>query len=257
VGELYALVSGGGSPGVTTAAIALALSWPVPAIVAECDPSGGDILAGLLSGQVSARHGLMEHAIEAGRGGEAAAVSLSAQLIPLDDDRTRLVLPGLTDPRQAAGLASAWPAVAATLAAQPADVIADCGRLDAGPGQPLPVLSAARTVGIVLRPTLRQVWSVLPRVEMISELLGDKARLTLLLTGPGTRSAREVAHALSVPVSAVLPADSRTATLLSDGLGGQRQLGSGSLMRSARAAARALRDHATVMTGQTAGAGVT
>jgi hypothetical protein len=247
VGELYALVSAGGSPGVTTAAIALALSWPASAIVAECDPSGGDILAGLLSGHVPAGRGLMEHAIEAGRSEGAAAAYLRGQLIPLDDDRTRLVLPGLTDPRQAAGLASAWPAVAAALAAQPADVIADCGRLDAGPGQPLAVLLAARTVGIVLRPTLRQVWSARPRVEMISELLGDRARLTLLLTGPGARSAREVAHALSVPVAAVLPADSRTASLLSDGLAGQRQLGSGPLMRSARAAGQALRDHATVM----------
>jgi len=248
-------VSAGGSPGVTTATVALALSWPVPVIVAECDPSGGDILAGLLSGHVPAGHGLMEYAIEAGRSGGAATASLRAQLISLDDDRTRLVLPGLTDPRQAAGLASAWPAVAAALAAQPADVIADCGRLDAGPGQPLAVLSAARTVAIVLRPTLRQVWSARPRVEMLRELLGDTARLRLLLTGPGTRSAREVAHALSVPVAAVLPADSRTASLLSDGLGGQRQLGSGPLMRAARAAGRALRDHAT-MSEQPADGGV-
>jgi hypothetical protein len=256
VGELYALVSAGGSPGVTTAAIALALSWPAPAIVAECDPSGGDILAGLLSGNVPAAHGLMEHAIEALRSGQAAAASLPAQLMPLDNARTRMVLPGLTDPRQAAGLASAWPAVAASLAAQPADVIADCGRLDGGPGQPLAVFSAARTVVIVLRPTLRQVWSARPRVEMMSQLLGGSSRLTLLLTGPGTHSAREVAHALSVPVAAVLPADPRTAILLSDGLGKQRQLGGGPLMRSARTAARALRDHVTLMSRQPADTGV-
>jgi hypothetical protein len=91
---------------------------------------------------------------------------------------------------------------------------------------------------------------------MISELLGDRSRLTLLLTGPGTRSAREVAHALSVPVAAVLPADPRTASLLSDGLGGQRRLGSGPLMRSARAAGHALRDDGTVMGGRPADAGV-
>jgi hypothetical protein len=254
--ELYALISAGGSPGVTTAAIALALNWPAPAIVAECDPSGGDILAGLLSGNVPAGHGLMEHAIEALRSGQAAAASLSAQLTPLDHARTRMVLPGLTDPRQAAGLASAWPAVAASLAAQSADVIADCGRLDAGPGQPLAVISAARTLAIVLRPTLRQVWSARPRVEMIRQLLGGSSRLTLLLTGPGTHSAREVADALSVPVAAVLPADPRTASLLSDGLGGQRQLGSGPLMRSARTAAQALRDHVMVMDPQPADAGV-
>jgi hypothetical protein len=250
VGELYALVSAGGSPGVTTAALALALSWPAQAIVAECDPSGGDILAGLLSGHEPAGPGLMEHAIEAGRSGQAAAAGLFAHLLPLDDDRTRMVLPGLTDPRQAAGLASAWPAVAAALAAQPADVIADCGRLDAGPGQPHAVLSAARTVSIVMRPTLRQAWSAQPRVEMISQLLGDSSRLTLLLIGPGPYTAHEIAHALGVPVAAVLSADSRTARLLSDGSRGQRQFGDGPLMRSARAAGQALRDHVTQMSRQ-------
>ena len=116
MGEVYALVSAGGAPGVTTAAVALALAWPSPAIVAECDPSGGDMLAGLLGGHVPAAQGLMEYAIAAGHNGQAAADSLGTQLVPLNADRTRLVLPGLTDPRQAAGLASAWPAVAAALA---------------------------------------------------------------------------------------------------------------------------------------------
>ncbi len=245
--ELYALVSAGGSPGVTTAAIALALTWPSSVIVAECDPSGGDILAGLLGANLPAGPGLMEHAIEAGRSSQAAAASLSTQLIPLDDDATSLLLPGLTDPRQAAGLASAWPVVASTLTAQPRDVIADCGRFDAGPEQPVAILSAARTVAIVLRPTLRQVWLAQPRVEMIEQLLGGRSRLTLLVTGPGTYLAREVGRALAVPVAAVLPADSRTASVLSDGLGGQRKLDSAPLMGSARAAGQALRDYGPAM----------
>jgi hypothetical protein len=254
VGEIYALVSAGGSPGVTTAAVALALAWPTPAIVAECDPSGGNILAGLLTGHVPASQGLMEHAIEAGRDGLAAARALGAQLIPLDAGRTTMVLAGLTDPRQAMGLASAWPAVGATLAAQDADVIADCGRLDAGPSQPLPILSAARSVAIVLRPTLRQVWSARPRVDILTQLVGD-SRLALLLTGRGTHSAREVAHALGVPVVAVLPDDARSAALLSDGLGGQRTLTSGALLRSAQAASRALRRRQAVLPHQSAAAG--
>jgi hypothetical protein len=254
VGELYALVSAGGSPGVTTAAVALALAWPAPVIVAECDPSGGDVLAGLLAGSVPGGRGLMEYAIEAGRALQPAAASLTGDLIPLDEGRTRMLLPGLTDPRQAPGLTSAWPAVAAALTAQLSDVIADCGRLDAGAGQPLPVLSAARTVAIVLRPTLRQVWAARARVEMVTRLTGS-SRVALLLTGPGTHSAREVAHALGVPVAAVLPDDSRAAALLSDGAGSQRYLSSGALLRSARSAGRALRDHVEVMTPEPTGAG--
>ena len=251
MGDLYALVSAGGSPGVTTAAMALALAWPSSAIVAECDPSGGDILAGLLTGHVPASLGLMEHAIEAGRDGYAAARALGDQLIPLDADGTRKLLPGLTDPRQAAGLASAWPAVAATLAAQRADVIADCGRLDAGPGQPNAILTTARTVALVMRPTIRQVWSALSRVEILTQL-GVSSRLALLLTGPGTHSAREVAQALGIPVAAALPDDARSAAMLSDGVGGERSLSSGSLLRSARAAGQALRDHVTDATRQSA-----
>jgi hypothetical protein len=257
VGELYALVSAGGSPGVTTAAIALALTWPSPVIMAECDPSGGDVLTGLLAGYVPACQGLMEHAIEAGHDSRAAARGLVAQLVPLDAGGTRMLLPGLTDPRQAAGLASAWPAVAAALTAQQADVLADCGRLDAGQGQPLAVLSAARTVAIVLRPTLRQVWAARSRVDMLTHLVGG-ARLTLLLTGPGTHSPREVAQALGLPAAAILPDDSRTAAVLSDGQGGQRGLTSGALMRSAKSAGNALRGHVAVVAwrpGEAAGAG--
>ena len=37
-----------GGPGVTTAAVALAAVWPRRAIVAECDPSGGDLALRIL-----------------------------------------------------------------------------------------------------------------------------------------------------------------------------------------------------------------
>jgi hypothetical protein len=244
VADVFALVSAGGSPGVTTAAIALALTWHAKAIVAECDPSGGDVLAGLMAGHALAARGLMEHAIEAGRDSHSAAVGLGAQLVPLDAARSRTLLPGLTDPRQAAGLAPAWPAVAASLTAQPADVIADCGRLDAGSGQPTAVIAAARTVALVLRPTLRQVWSARSRVEILTELLDGKDRLVVLLTGPGTHAARDVAQALQLPVMAALPGDVRTAALLSDGIGARSRLRAAPLMRSARVAGAALRRHA-------------
>jgi hypothetical protein len=254
VGDLYALVSAGGSPGVTTAALALTLTWPSPVILAECDPSGGAVLAGLLCGHVSASHGLMQHAMEAGRGVQAAAASLPGQLVPLDANRTRTVLAGLTDPRQSTGLAPAWPGVAAALAAQASDVIADCGRLDAGPGQPLAVLAAARTVALVLRPTLRQVWSARSRVDMLSQLLGGTARLAVLLTATGAHTAREVAHALDLPVAATLPDDPRTAAWLSDGTGSHHRAVSGQLLRSAKTAGSGLRARVAV-TRQAAGAG--
>jgi hypothetical protein len=110
------------------------------------------------------------------------------------------------------------------------------------------VLAAARTVAIVVRPTLRQVWLARSRVEMLTQLLGSAVRLALLVTGPGTQSPSDVARALRVPVAAVLPDDPRTAALLSDGIGGRRNVRSAPLMRSARTAGGALRGHAEVMT---------
>jgi hypothetical protein len=244
MGSVYALVSPGGSPGTTTAALALALGWPGPAIVAECDPAGGAVLAGALGGHVPAAIGLMEHAIEAGRNPQAAAAGLAAQLVPLDTSRTRMVLPGLTDPRQAVGLAAAWPAVAMTLTAQRCDVIADCGRLDASDAQPHAVLAAARTVAVVLRPTLRQVWAARPRIDMLAQLLGGTDRLVLLVNGPGTHPPSEIAGTLGVQVAAVLPDDARSAAVLSDGAPRRRQFGSGPLMAAAKRAGQALRRHA-------------
>jgi hypothetical protein len=87
------------------------------------------------------------------------------------------------------------------------------------------------------------VWSARSRVDILRQLVGGKSRLALLLTGRGTHSAREVAHALGVPVAAWFPDDARSAALLSDGVGGQRTLASGALLRSAQAAGNALRGH--------------
>jgi hypothetical protein len=241
--SLYALVSAGGSPGVTTAALALSLGWPGQVILAECDPSGGDILAGLFAGHMPARNGLLGLAIEAGQNPDAAAAALWPQLIELDDERGRLLLAGISDPRQATALAPVWPALAATLAAQPADVIADCGRLDAS-GGPGPVLAAASLVVLVLRPTLRQISKARARVEMLTQLLGGPGRVTLLLIGEGTHPPREISRALGVPVAGSLPYDAKAAAVLSDGAGSRRGLQARPLIRAAGPAGRALRDAA-------------
>jgi hypothetical protein len=246
---LYALVSPGGSPGVTTAALALAFGWPGPVIVAECDPSGGSILAGTMAGHLPGGPGLVEHAIEAGRNPIAAASGLVSQLVALDGKRTRMLLPGLTDPRQAAGLSAAWPAVAGSLTAQPCDVIADCGRLDGGAGAPLAVISAASTVAIVLRPTLRQAWAARPRVEMLGALLAGTGRIVLLLTGTGTYPAREIAGALDLEVAASLPNDPRSAAVLSEGERRRGRGGPGKLVTAATAAGQALRKNAAALSG--------
>lgn len=237
---MYALVSPGGSPGVTTTALALTLTWPRPVILAECDPAGGDILAGLFAGHLPAPRGLLAVAFGAGRGAAAIAAEMDGQLAPLDGGGSRMFLAGINDPRQAPGLAPAWPAIARALASQGADVVADCGRLDAGDGQPMSVLTDAAAVVMVMRPSLRQVAGARPRIEMISQLLGGPERIGLLLVGDRGHKSKEISDALGVPVIASLPLDQKTAAVLSDGQGRRAGMSGRPLMRGARVAGLAI-----------------
>jgi hypothetical protein len=241
--SLYALLSAGGSPGVTTAALALTLGWPSQVILAECDPSGGDVLAGLFAGHLPATSGLLPLAVEAGRSQDAATAALWRQLIPLDDEHSRYLLAGISDPRQETGLAPAWAPLAAAFATLPADVIADCGRLDAS-GGPRPVFRAASLVVLVLRPTLRQVSKARPRIEMLAQLGPVCPPLVVLLVGEGTYSPHDVSRALGLPLAGSLPHDRKTAGVLSDGTGSRRALSARPLIRAAGVTGRALREAA-------------
>jgi hypothetical protein len=236
---VFAMLSAGGSPGVTTAALALTLSWPTQVVIAECDPSGGDILAGLLSGHLPATAGLLPLALEAGAGAEVPADILWRQLVELDEEHNRLLLAGISDPRQSAALQSSLPWIADALQGLRADVLADCGRLDAVAAV-RPVLSAASLAVLVLQPTLRQVSRAIPRVEMLTNLMGP-GRVVLVTVGDGATSGRELAKTLGVPVAGHLPADPKTAAVLSDGIGGRRRLSERPLIRAAAAVGRGIR----------------
>jgi hypothetical protein len=257
--SMYALVSGGGSPGVTTTALALALTWPRPVVVAECDPACGDIVAGLFAGHLASPHGLIGLAFAASRGQAALAAELEAQLVPLADSRNAMFLAGLGDPRQAIGLADAWPPIALTLASHKAAVIADCGRIDAGGCLPLSVMAESAAVVMVLRPSLRQVARASARIEMIAQQLDGQARIGLLLIGDHGIAPKEIRKTLGLQVIATLPLDFRTAAVLSDGEGRRSGLAGRPLIRGARAAGTAIvqfalgitpRDQGTVPTGE-------
>lgn len=233
--SLYALVSPGGAAGVTTTALALTLTWPRPVILAECDPAGGDIVAGLFAGHLTVPRGLLDVAYEAGRGSVALSGGVGGQLAALDAARGRMFLAGLTDPRQAPGLAPAWPAIAAVLAAQSCDVIADCGRLDAGNGRPASVLAAAALVAVVMRPTMRQIANAAPRMQMLADLLGGLERVGLLIVGgKDGHSPAEITRALGVRLLSRIPSDTATAAVLSDGRGRRTSLDDTPLFRAAK-----------------------
>src|SRR4029434_11328260 len=61
------LTSTAGSPGVTTLAVGLAITWPRPILLADCDPGAHQaILAGYLAGRSTSGKGLLRLAARSG-----------------------------------------------------------------------------------------------------------------------------------------------------------------------------------------------
>lgn len=242
---LVALASARGSPGVTTAALALTLTWPRPVVLAEADPAGGTLLPGYMAGALPADRGIRELAVAALRGDDLAA-SWWGQLVDLQPPaRQRLLLPGITDPAQAGALAPVWDQLAGWFTSlgrvdSGQDVIADCGRLVV-PHAPWPLLAAADAVLLVLPATLPGLAAATPAVRTLRSGLAEHrpAKLGLLLCG-GDQSARTAAGELATPVVSVLPHDARAARVLSCG-GTVR--GGAALMRAATEAHQHLTGH--------------
>ncbi|GAA0262583.1 ParA family protein [Cryptosporangium japonicum] len=242
---LIALASAKGSPGVTTAGLAFTFSWAARTVLAECDPSGGSVLAGYLQGQIEGGRGLMPLAVADLRhsgANDRLESEFWAQLVDLAPPaRQRLLLAGLTDPAQSGTLAPLWNRFAGFFAQlefgdPPFDVIVDCGRL-AAPATPWPLLWAADAVLLVVRPTLPSVSAAVPTLSAIRAQLNERtaslSSLGLVLTGAGPYSASEVSGQLGAPVVATLPDDRRTADVL--GFGGDVRL-SRPLLRAAAGA---------------------
>ncbi|MGC5031480.1 ParA family protein [Micromonospora sp. DT229] len=235
---LIALVSAKGSPGVTTTALACALSWHRRVVLAECDPAGGSILAGYLGGALEGPRGLGELAVGELRDGNLDTAFWS-QLVDLDAPRReRLLLPGVVDPAQAGSVIPLWQRFADFFTGlehgdPPYDVIVDCGRLQVV-GPPWPLLRAASVVLVVTRaqlPDLSATRAMLKTLERdFAEHRVEPGTLRLLLIGDG-HGKGDISKALQLPVIARLPHDPRTAGVLS--LGGTVRAGR-PLLRAAR-----------------------
>ena len=238
---LIVLLSPGGAPGVTTTALALARAWPRKVVVAECDRSGGTVLAGLWSGAAPRDgSGLLRLVLDGQRHTPAdIASAIRDYLIPLDERADRWVLPGAADPVQSRQLASSWPALAAGLAALDADVIADAGRFDADL-ELNALLTAATVVVMVLRPVVRQIVAARSRLVYLRRL---RVPLGLATVGEGPFEGdgpRLAADALAAPLLFDLPDDGTCARILSIGAVPPRGFACSPLMRAAEAAAQVL-----------------
>jgi hypothetical protein len=244
-----ALLSAKGSPGCTTSALALSTAWPEVhasrrVLVAECDPAGGDIASGYLRGSLDGSRGL---AALAAQRAPAAAAAVWEQVLALDDDGRRLLLPGLTDPRQATGLGNAWSILAAALQGfeqqdPPIDVLLDLGRMRTT-HEPVLLRQGVDLVVLVTRSTLSAVVAARAAAAELtaSAIDGASWQVRCLVVGESRPySATEISEAIGLPVLGVLPYDVRSAAAFSTGAAGGRRLVRSPLLRAACALAAEL-----------------
>jgi hypothetical protein len=168
---LIAFAADKGSPGVTTTALSLAAVWPRRALLAELDPSGGDIvlrLRGPRQTMLSPERGLLSLAVAARRKLTTEALWQHVQIL----DGGLEVLIGLATPEQAGGLGALWRPLTALLAGVPGvDVLADCGRLFSGTPA-MEVLKGSALTVLVTRPDVDAVAHLRARALSLCPQLG-------------------------------------------------------------------------------------
>jgi hypothetical protein len=208
---VVALASVKGSPGVTTAATAIAASWPVgrKVLLVEADPFGGDlaprygsaVTGGLASLSAAARRTLTPEAVWEHTGELPGGLP---------------VLFGLTNVNQAVANENAWPAIASALAGLDADVVIDAGRLLPSFGGGIRhLLAGADTVAILFAPTLESIVHLRDMLPSLAAEVRDR-RLVVVPTATAGYSAAEIGGTLSVGVGPAMPDDPHAAEALAN-----------------------------------------
>jgi len=207
---LITVASFSGSPGVTTAALGIAACWPADAdpLLAEADPSGGDLQAWF---GLPDTPGMVSLAAAARRAGGPDLLAGHAARLP----GGLQALPGPVGASQAHAAASQLAAVGyepVTAAAAAGQVIVtDCGRL--APGTPVtPLLDAADVLLVVTTGDAAALAHVHARLGALADTAGHTE---LLLSGRlGPYPAAEISDTLGVTVAGRLPWDPAGAGLL-------------------------------------------
>lgn len=182
---VYAFTSTRGAPGVTATTLGMALVWPKPVIVVEADVSGSSsIIAGHLGGRLSPEKSLVNLAV-AHRYGSLTTDSLHEQTYALNQEASRLIIPGLVNRAQASSLGGDfWTTLGSVLRAMHRagfDVLVDAGRLGQA-GGPEPLIGEADLAVVVTRTQLDPLINL--KAHEITNL--TNGGLTgVILVGPG------------------------------------------------------------------------
>ena len=216
-------------------------------MVVDADMAGGDIASGYLGGAVSAMDGLL------GLAGDRTADLAAAvweRVIALDDEGTRLLLTGISEPGQARSLVGIWSSLAEVFTQlddeyPPVDVLLDLGRLGAAHEATI-LRERADMVLLVLRSSLVSIASARSAVRRLREergvAVGSALSLGCLLVGEDQPyRASEISEGVGLAVTTTLAWDQSTAAVLSAGAPANWRFARSPLMRSARASVAAIR----------------
>jgi len=203
----YVLVAAKGSPGVTTAAAALAAVATTSgrSILAELDPSGGSIA--VLTGQ-PAVVGLVDAATLLRRSTSAAAVDDNATMVPHGIATLLAPNSGAVAESVIGSISERWVPALRTAAL---DVIVDAGRWEPSQTTARRVLGADVLV-VVVRPTVAGVEATRHIVDRVREVA--KRPAAALVVGAKPYRPEEVAHHLDLPLAGSIAWDPRGATNL-------------------------------------------
>lgn len=225
--SVIAFASAKSSPGVTTAVMAMAGSWPQerPVLVVEVDPAGGDVAARF---GLSTDPGLVTLAAAGRRELTTETLWHHVQTLPGTRGAQVLVAPPSPEQTQAA-LSAVRGRLAEVLGrVRDVDVLVDCGRLD--PASPaVEIMAGADLAVMMLRPVLAEVHHLQARVEA----LAGSAPLALVTVGDRPYPPEEVAATVGIEVLGSLAADRRGAAALAGEAPSPGKLARSELLRSA------------------------
>lgn len=242
------LASATGSPGVTTTALGLTLTWPRHSLLADCerDPAQA-IQAGYLRGMDHGGRGLVPLA-HLHRDGAPLGPEVWRHTLPLSNstDPERRYLPGFTSAGASRLFEHVWAAVGDAFGAldeRGIDVIVDAGRIGVS-GLPFGLLAAADAVLVCVRSTLRSLAAAQLHLPTLSDQLRALPTLVpagLAVVGGGRPySSAEISAQFGLPCWLESPWDPRSAEVLSDGAPEPRKFGDSGFMGRLRADAKAL-----------------
>lgn len=244
------LTSATGSPGVTTTALGLALTWPRHVLLADCDREPSQVLqAGYLRGLEHAGRGLMPLA-RLHRQGHDLTPEVWRLTLPLSEgeDIQRNFLPGFSAAGSGRLFDLVWSALGEAFVAleeRGIDVIIDAGRISPA-GLPQGLLQHCAAVLVCVRSSLRSLAGARIHLATVEEQVASlpvPAELAIALIGPGRPySTAEILQQFQLSAWVEAPWEPALAEVLSDGSAEPKRFLESKLLRALRADAKNIFD---------------